>query len=324
MKPRARHWTAFAVLAACTVFGGGNFVLCKASVLVQAPLAVGESSWFIAAHNLAPRFAIGVLFLVAIYRGQLLRLTQREWTQGIFMAVMSFCGCLLQTDGLQRTTAGTTAFLGQTYVIFIPLWWSLIQRRRPSKWVLAASLLVLAGGAVLARVDWHTFRVGRGEAEVLMSTVFFSVLLCSLNWPGFASNRAECTSTVMFLIEGVMFAAVAVAACRAPAHLFTPYASPAWVAIMIVAAVLGTAGPFVLINRWQRFIAPTEAGLLYSFGPVVAALTEVVLPAPLSRWTGIDYANQPLTPVLLLGGTLILSANVLIQLRPEPPPKSAG
>jgi len=322
MNPRARHWTAFFVLAACTVVGGGSFVLFKASVLAQEPLAVGESSWFIAAHNLVPRFAIGVLFLVALYRGQLLRLTRLEWTQGIFMAVMSFCGCLLQTDGLQRTTAGTTAFLGQTYVIFIPLWWALIQRKRPSKWVLVASLLVLAGAAVLARVDWHAFRVGRGEAEILVSTVFFSVLLCSLNWPAFASNRAECTSTVMFVIEGAMFAAVAVATCREPAHLFIPYASPGWVALVIAAAVLGTAGPFVLINRWQRFIAPTEAGLLYSFGPVVAALMEVFLPAPLSRWTGIDYANQPLTPVLLLGGALILSANVLIQLRPEPPPQA--
>jgi len=322
MNPRARHWTAFAVLAACTVTGGASFVLYKASVLTQEPLAAGESSWFIAAHNLVPRFAIGVLFLVAIYRGQLLRLTRLEWMQALFMAVMSFSGCLLQTDGLQRTTAGTTAFLGQTYVIFIPLWWALIQRKRPSQWALVASLLVLAGAAVLSRVDWHTFRIGRGEAEILSSTVFFSLLLCSLNWPAFASNRAECTSTVMFLVEGAMFAAVAVATCREPAHLFTPYASPGWVAIVIVAAVLGTAGPFVLINRWQRFIAPTEAGLLYSFGPVVAALTEVVLPAPLARWTGIDYANQPLTPVLLLGGALILSANVLIQLRPEPPPQA--
>ncbi len=324
MNPRARHWTAFAVLGVCTVFGVGSFVLSKASVLVQAPLAAGESSWFIAAHNLVPRFALGVLFLAAIYRGQVLRLTRREWTQSGFMAVMSFSGCLLQMDGLQRTTAGTTAFLGQAYVIFIPLWWALISRQRPSRWVLVASLLVLAGAAVLAQVDWHTFRIGRGEAEVLLSTVFFSLLLCSLNWPAFASNRAECTSTAMFLIEGAMFAAVAVATCREPAHLFTPYASPGWVAMVIATAVLGTAGPFVLINRWQRFIAPTEAGLLYSFGPVVAALTEVVLPAPLSRWTGIAYANQPLTPVLLLGGALILSANVLIQLRPEPPPKPAA
>jgi len=76
------------------------------------------------------------------------------------------------------------------------------------------------------------------------------------------------------------------------------------------------------MNRWQRFIPATEAGLLYSFGPVIAALTEVALPATLSRWVGIDYPNQPLTLALVTGGALILGANVLIQLRPEKPPST--
>jgi drug/metabolite transporter (DMT)-like permease len=86
---------------------------------------------------------------------------------------------------------------------------------------------------------------------------------------------------------------------------------------MALAAVLGSAGPFLLMNYWQRFITTTEAGLLYSFSPVMAALTETFLPAPLSRWIGIDYANQPLTFSLIIGGALILGANVVIQLWPQ-------
>jgi hypothetical protein len=57
--------------------------------------------------------------------------------------------------------------------------------------------------------------------------------------------------------------------------------------------------------------------LLYSFSPVMAAVTETFLPAPLSRWIGIDYANQPLTISLVTGGALILGANVVIQLWPQ-------
>lgn len=317
MNPRARHWTTLGILAASTVFAGGSFVLAKASVLAQLPFATGESIWFIAAHNLAPRFAIGVLVLLALYRGRVLQLTRLEWNQAVFMAVASFAGCMLQTDGLQRTTAATTAFLTQFYVILIPLWWALMQRRRPSWSVLVPAMLVLAGVAVLARVDWHTFRIGRGETEILLATGFFSLLLCSLNWPAFATNRAERTSAGMFLLETGLFAAVSVATCREPAHLFTPYTSPGWLGLVLVVAVLGTTGPFVVNNHWQRFITPTEAGLVYSFGPVIAALLEVVLPAQLARWTGIDYPNQPLTAVLVTGGALILAANVLIQLWPQ-------
>ena len=67
MNPRARHWTAFGILAVCTFFSGASFVTYKASVLAQAPFAAGESSWFISAHNLAPRFVLGTLLLVAVY-----------------------------------------------------------------------------------------------------------------------------------------------------------------------------------------------------------------------------------------------------------------
>ena len=200
MKGGTRHTSALAVLSAITVTTGASFVLFKASVLAQLPFAAGESSWFVAAHNLVPRFVIGVLCLIAWYGGRVLRLTRTEWAHAIFMAVTSFSGCMLQTDGLQYTTAATTAFLTQFYVILIPLWWAMVHRKRPTFTVMLAGLLVLVGGAVLARVDWREFRLGRGETEVLLSTLFFSLLLCSLNWPAFATNRAERTSTGMFLI----------------------------------------------------------------------------------------------------------------------------
>ncbi|MDB6094898.1 MAG: protein of unknown function transrane [Verrucomicrobia bacterium] len=320
MSAAPKHGAAFTMLAACTATTGASFVLFKASVLVQAPMAANESTWFIAAHNLVPRFFIGALLLVAIYGWRAMQLTRREWIQAGFMAVTSFAGCLLQTDGLQRTTAATTAFLTQFYVILIPIWWALLRRKKPSGTVLVAGLMVLVGVALLARVDWQEFRIGRGETEILLATFFFSALICSLNWDGFAANRPERTSTMMFLVEGGLFAAVSVAVCREPGHLVAPYFSPSWVWITVVASFLGTAGPFIIMNRWQRYVTPAEAGLLYSFGPVIAALTEIRFPAVLSRWTGIDYQNQPLTSALIAGGALILGANALIQLRPEAPP----
>lgn len=317
MSAAPKHTRALVVLAVVTAITGMSFVLFKASVLTQLPFNAGESSWFVAASNLAPRFLFGALCLVIWFRGRVFQMTRTEWAQSGFMAVTSFCGCMLQMDGLQRTSAATTAFLTQFYVILIPLWWALVHRKRPTVTVFLAGLLVLAGVAVLARVDWQTFQVRRGEAEVLLATVFFSLLLCALNWPAFATNRAERTTAGMFLIEGILFVLMSVATVKEPVHLVTPLASPAWLVLMALAAVLGSAGPFLLMNYWQRFITTTEAGLLYSFSPVMAALTETFLPAPLSRWIGIDYANQPLTFSLIIGGALILGANVVIQLWPQ-------
>ncbi|MBP6506476.1 MAG: EamA family transporter [Opitutaceae bacterium] len=316
MTSGTKHWTALAMLAACTFSTGGSFVLFKASVILHQPFALGESSWFVTAHDLIPRFFIGVLVLLAWYGRKVLQLTRPEWQQAGFMAVTSFAGCMLQLDGLQRTSAATTAFLTQFFVVLIPLWWALLHRRRPAWPVLVACGLVLTGMAVLARVDWHDFRLGRGEAEVLLGAVFFSLLLISLNWPAFATNRAERTSAAMFLLEGGLFLAVSVAVCREPAHLLAPYASFGWVGVMLAATVFGTIGPFAVMNHWQRYVTPTEAGMLYCFCPVVAAVAEVFFPEVLSRWTGVVYANQPLTLTLAVGGAFILGANLLVQWSP--------
>jgi drug/metabolite transporter (DMT)-like permease len=312
----ARHRAALVALGAVTVSSNVGFVLYKASVMAHQPFAVGESSWFLAAHDLAPRFFLGVLLLIAIFGRSVMQLTRTEWRQAVFMALTSFGGCMLQLDGLQRTTAATTAFLTQFYVVLIPLWWALLHRKRPDWRVPVACVLVLVGVAILARVNWETFRIGRGEAEVLLGAVFFSFLLVSLNWPAFSANRAERTSAAMFLLEGVLFTALSLLTCREPVHLIAPYASFSWLTLMVASTVLGSVGPFVFLNHWQRFITATEAGVLYSFGPVIATLAEVFLPALISGWVGIAYANQPLTMTLVTGGAFILAANGLLQWKP--------
>ncbi|MBK8858490.1 MAG: EamA family transporter [Opitutaceae bacterium] len=312
----ARHRAAMVALVAVTITSNVGFVLYKASVMAHQPYAVGESSWFLSAHDLAPRFFLGALLLLALFGRSVMQLTRTEWRQTAFMAVTSFAGCMLQLDGLQRTSAATTSFLTQFYVVLIPLWWALLHRKRPDWRVPVACVLVLAGVAILARVNWETFRIGRGETEVLLGAVFFSFLLLSLNWPAFSANRAERTSAAMFLIEGALFSVLSLLTCREPANLVAPYSSPTWLTLMVASAVLGSVGPFVILNHWQRFITATEAGVLYSFGPVVATLSEVILPAVISGWAGIAYANQPLTMTLVVGGALILVANILLQWKP--------
>lgn len=311
----ARHRAALVALGAATVSSNVGFVLFKASVLAHQQHAAGESSWFVAAHDLAPRFLLGVLLLALLFGARVLQLTRTEWRQAAFMAVTSLVGCMLQLDGLQYTSAATTSFLTQFYVVLIPLWWALLHRERPPWRVPVACVLVLAGVAIIARVDWRTFTIGRGEAEVLLAAVCFSFLLVSLNWPAFAANRAERTSAGMFLLEGLGFALVSVLTVRNSGHLVAPFTDPGWVALMVASTVFGTIGPFVMLNHWQRFITATEAGVLYSFGPVIATLSEVFLPALISGWVGVTYANQPLTLTLVTGGALIIAANALLQLK---------
>lgn len=316
MNPTGRHWLAVGVLLATTVTTGASFVMTKASVLLQAALVPAESTWFVAAQNMAPRFALGVLMLVALHGWRVLQLTRREWAQAAFMAVCSAGGCLFQTDGMQFTGASVTAFVTQFFVILIPIWTALLHRRAPRPLVWVAGLLVLAGVAVLAQLDWQTLRVGRGEAEVLVAAVFFSWLIMALTWEGCAANRPERAVAGMFALEMLIFLGLCLLLQREPGGFIAPMASPVWLALVLGAALTGTAGPFIVMSRWQRFVGATEAALIYSLTPVFSALSGLFLPAVFAGWTGVVYANETATRSLVIGGLLILAANALIQLRP--------
>ena len=69
----------------------------------------------------------------------------------------------------------------------------------------------------------------------------------------------------------------------------------------------------MMMNVWQPHVTATEAGLIYCVEPICASMFAAFLPGWISRFANIDYANERLTHHLLIGGTLVTAANVLIQ-----------
>ena len=67
------------------------------------------------------------------------------------------------------------------------------------------------------------------------------------------------------------------------------------------------------MNIWQPRVPATEAGLIYTTEPVFTAIYVLFLPAALSSLIGHTYQNETLTQSLLVGGSLIIAANVLMQ-----------
>lgn len=314
--PAGRHWLAAGMLLLACAGQGVGFVVGKASLLAQTPLVVGESSWFVASQNLAPRFIVGVLMLMAFYGVRVLQLTRQEWKQAGFLAVTSLLGCLFQVDGMQRTSASVAAFITQFYVVLIPCWAALLQRRRPGWVEIGAVGLVLAGMAILAGIDWQTLSIGSGELAVMTGAVFFSFMLFSINWPSFAANRPERATAGMFAIEAIAFSALCPILQKSPGSTLAPLHSFEWIWLITAAAVIASAGPFILVTRWQRFMSATEAGLIYSLGPVFSAFSGLFLPAMIAGWTQVVYPNEVLTTSLIVGGLLIFAANALIQFKP--------
>jgi drug/metabolite transporter (DMT)-like permease len=312
------------MLVLATVGWGLSFPIIKTLALLQAQLFPDAGTWFSASYLVAPRFALGFLVLLLWQGRKLSDLTSREIRQGVIIGLFSAIGMLLQNDGLQFTAASTSAFLTQFYAILIPVYLALRSRRLPQPVVWVSCTLVLLGVAILGKFNWRTLHFGRGEWETLLASTFFVGQILALEKAEFAANRAMKVTLVMFATQAVIYGGL-VAILAPNAHsIAVPWTSSVWVALTVVLTVVCTLGAYGLMNVWQPKITATEAGLIYCAEPLFASSLALFLPAMLSHWAGVDYGNETTTWTLLLGGTLITLANVLIQLNPlSAPPKAS-
>ena len=304
---------ALRLLLLCPVFWALSFPVMKALTQTQQQLMPEAGSWFISSLCVMCRFLLagGLLFLFA--PGQFKTLTRRELEQGLALAFCCSVGVCLQMDGLAWISASTSAFLTQLYCVLIPLWVALSRWRFPALKTLVCCALMLVGMAVLVRLNLRDLRLGRGELETLGSSVLFTAQILGLNHPRYAANRPQRLTTVMLLAMGgftlpwVVVTAPGVGECL---RLYHSVPAGALLATLVLGCSLI---PFLLMNRWQREVSATEAGLIYCAEPVVVSLLALFLPGWLSHWTGIVYGNEHLTLRLLAGGGLITAATGLLQ-----------
>lgn len=310
-----RHRKAITMLLVATFFWAASFPVVKALALEQQKLVPEAGSWFYALIGAMYRFGIAGLLLALFLNRNLRKLTLLEMEQGIWLAIFGGGGIVLQMDGLSHTAASTSAFLTQLYVAFIPVWVTVVHRRWPARKVITSVGLVLVGLAILANFNFKTFQLGRGEAETLVGSLLFGGQILTLERRRYAANDPLRFSVVMFLlmallcVPGVWLTAPDASAC------VRAFASPAAVGFLAILVIVCTLGGYLFMNRWQRDVAATEASLIYCVEPVIASALALFLPAWISVWANINYANETLTARLLIGGGLITVANVLLQKR---------
>ena len=303
------------MLLGATIFWAVSFPVMKALALEQQKLSPDGSSWFFALLGAMYRFGSAGLILAIIICRDLRNITRLELEQGLGLGVFGVGGILFQMDGLSYTAASTSAFLTQCYCLFIPLWVALTHRRLPPRKVFVSVALVVAGLAILAGLDFRDLKLGRGEAETLIASLLFAGQILWLERPRYADSNPLRFSVVMFVVmallclPGVWLTAPSAGAC------LRSFASPAALSFLAVLVVVCTLGGYLVMNRWQRDVTATEAGLVYSVEPVLTSVLTLFLPAWISIWANVNYPNESLTSRLLLGGGLITVANVLLQKR---------
>ena len=314
-QPTKRPLKASLLLLLATVFWGVSFPVMKSLGLLQERLIPGASNWLAPSLSMTLRFSFAAVIVLLLSRQSIRALNRIEIEQGIGVGFFNTFGIILQMDALSHTSASTSAFLTQCYCVFIPIYVAVRERRWPSRTVAISSALALAGVAVLSQFNLRSLKIGRGELETVLASVFFTGQILWLNRPGYARANWINTTIIMFLTTVICALPVTILSLPSSGQLALLVHSGTFWGFMAILTVICTLVTYTIMNYWQPHLPETHAGLIYCAEPVFATLFALFLPGVFATWAQIEYNNESLTSNLLLGGALIIIANVLLLFR---------
>ncbi|MFG0264911.1 MAG: DMT family transporter [Rhodopirellula sp. JB055] len=338
------HRRAVLALVVVNVLWGSSFPFIKAlNLLADEHFGVDEhtaSGAFRAAASAwmtGLRFALaGVLFAVCC-SGVLRRVRWSHFLAGIAIGCLFVIGMVLQVSGLSTIPASRSGFLTSLAVVWTPVLAMLFERQRPRSTVLLAAGVSLFGVAILTGLlqwgggglrfapdglgQWKT-----GDTLTLLAVLFFSGQIVAVDWFGKRLDSLAFTPS--------MFGTTAVLALlffvfiqpSIPEVSTNESTNPGWYALtiqprfyglIVLLAIFPSLVAFSLMNRYQPSVSPTQASVLYTLEPLMASTWAMFVPGLLSVWCAIQYANETLTFELVLGGTILILAN-LLSLWPTP------
>lgn len=289
-RPPAR-WRADLVLALVALIWGATFVVVKRALSDISPV-----------YFLAIRFSLASVCMLLMFARPLHqtdpRALRRGLRGGMFAGLFLWLGYILQTFGLKYTTAGNSGFLTGFYIVLVPLISACVYRRWPQTRELLGLLVATGGMAVLTfpSLDGR-FRLNTGDLLTIACAVAFAFHLLVL---GYYSQRER--------FEAVALGQIVCAAILSTACLTVERPEAHWtkdvVLAIVITAVFATAIAFALQTWGQQYTTPTHTALIFALEPAFAFATAVLV------------GGEPLTRASVLGGVLILSGILAVELKP--------
>jgi len=257
-----------AALLLMTLIWGATFVIVKRS------LNDTSSMLFV-----AMRFSLAgiILFFILLYRKQ--KIVKEAIVPGIILGVVLFLSFATQTIGLKYTSATKSGFITGSCVIMIPVFQMIIEKKTPRKGVSIGAVFVFIGILFLSSrgnsLPNLLKEVGAnfnfGDGITLLCAVFCAIYIVFIDiiapkhdfWMLLFAQIF--VVAILSLIASLIFKFSSIEPLRIN---LTPYLIFGVLYTGILATLLTTA----IQTKYQKFVSPAKAGIIYSFEPVFAAI----------------------------------------------------
>jgi drug/metabolite transporter (DMT)-like permease len=273
-------------LLAVTAAWGSTFFMLK-DVVERVPVP----------DFLAARFLLAAVALFALSPSSVLRLTAAERRQGVVLGLVYGAAQVVQTVGIQTTSASVSGFITGMYVVFTPLLGAALLRARIGTAVWVAVILATVGLGVLSL---QGFAVGGGELLTLLGAVLYAVHILGLGLWSRSGNALGLTVVQLATI------CVVCGIGAAPGGITLPDRGGDWLVLVYMALVAGALA--LVVQTWaQAHLPATRAAIVMTMEPVWAGGFAVV------------FGGERLGLRVLVGGGLVLAAMYLAELGPRRP-----
>ena len=264
-------------------------------VMVQDAIALLPTMAF-----LAYRFLPAALIVAVVFRRRLAGLGADGVRAGLVMGAFLTAGYVLQTLGLEATTASNAGFITGLFVVLTPLMGALFLRQRVGglAWaaagVSALGLYLLSGSAGLN---------ARGDGLVLLCAVAFAAHIL-------VTDRAvrEHDVGALLVVQLVVAGVLCLAGAALLGQLEAPRGATVWSALLVTSLVASALGFFVQTYA-QQHSPPARTALILASEPAFAGLFGYLLAG--DRLTGVGW----------LGAALIMAAIVAVEVAPRLRPR---
>jgi drug/metabolite transporter (DMT)-like permease len=305
---RGRHSESFAaaMLVVACVCWAAFFSLCKN--WQEAAHACPGGTLVASLTLLGVRTVIALAVFVVVKPRLFLKPSRHEIAVGLRLGTLNCLGNIFQVWGLASTSPALSGFFTSLASLWVPIlafvWFGLPVPR--AAW--AGLVLGIVGLATLG-TDWGaSWGIGFGGGLTVLSSFAFALFILSLDRLGRTVNALHLT-LILIAVTGLptLFMAVGVAAWQGQLipwliWLGELLGQPAVVRDVLLLTLLSTLLATFLMSTYQPRVPASRAALIYLLEPVFAAALSIVV------------GHDSVTGRLLLGGTLILSGNVLVEL----------
>jgi drug/metabolite transporter (DMT)-like permease len=276
---KLKSWAVLSLVFVAIVWGAG-FVLMKD--------AIDDQPVF---DFLATRFTLATLVMIAIRPQVLSAINRQTLFRGSVLGVMLGLAYITQTIGLDLTTAAITGFLTGLYVVFTPLLFWFVFKKKVDKKVIVGTTLALTA---LLFISFNGISIDPGQIWLIACALLFAGHIIGLS---FWSNAKDIYPlTVIQLAAGSVVCWVG----ALPDGYQPPPNTFVW-GTVVFTAVFATAMAF-LIQTWaQSIMDPSRVAIILTGEIVFAAVIAVAV------------GQEVLAARTIIGGVLIVVAMLIVE-----------